>query len=352
MKVAYLFPEELPMRQARGVQTVRTVWALAEELEVIFLPAALGKEAFSFYGLPDKGPYVRVASRRWGPWKGQIFYLCRILPFLRRVDVLYTRHLKTALWLLRFRALHQRPVVYEVHEIFSEKAPKWQDKEDLVLKEAQGLVCVSQGLKKAIARRVSREACVIPNGALWRPVDLKEKFARSTNEFYYIGSLRYPWKGASCLLEALAFISPALRLVVIGEKKGDHPQVLWKGFCPPAHTASVLQKVQIAVLPNSAFNRQSREYTCPLKLLDYMAAGCAVVASDLPSVREIVSAKEVLFVPPDDPEALAQGVKTLWQDRHRRYLLGRAAHLKAKDYTWAKRARRLRRFLASLKEGL
>lgn len=348
MKLAYLFPEELPMRHARGVQAVNTVWALAKQLEVLFLPARFSEKAREFYGLPAQGPYIIPVSRQWGPFKWHFLYLFRILPHLRRVALVYTRHLKTAWWLLRLRPIHRRPVFYEAHELFAEKNPSWKKKEDQVLQGVQALICVSHGLRRAIEERVSRTAHVVPNGTHWEELDLRKKFASCASEFYYVGSLRYSWKGGDTLYQALEFLPSELKLVVIGAEGRAHPQIIWQGYLPPSQSRQALKRAQIAVLPNSAQNRQSREYTCPLKLLDYMAAGCAIVASDLPSVREIVSEKEALFVPPDDPRALAQGIKALWQEQDLRYRLAQAAHQRAQAFSWEARAQHLQRICFAL----
>jgi glycosyltransferase involved in cell wall biosynthesis len=58
-------------------------------------------------------------------------------------------------------------------------------------------------------------------------------------------------------------------------------------------------------------------------LIEAMATGLPVVASDLPPVREVLGDIGVL-VPPADPVALAGAMKTLASDRVRARELGRA----------------------------
>jgi glycosyltransferase involved in cell wall biosynthesis len=47
----------------------------------------------------------------------------------------------------------------------------------------------------------------------------------------------------------------------------------------------------------------------PTKILEYLAVGLPVVASDLPGTRELVAGLDaVVLVPPDDSDALAAGI--------------------------------------------
>jgi glycosyltransferase involved in cell wall biosynthesis len=73
-----------------------------------------------------------------------------------------------------------------------------------------------------------------------------------------------------------------------------------------------------------------------------MAAGRAIVASDLPAIREILRDGETaLLVEPADPRAIAGAVQRLIKDPTFAAGLARAAHRRAADFTWARRAERL-----------
>ena len=67
--------------------------------------------------------------------------------------------------------------------------------------------------------------------------------------------------------------------------------------------------VAVVPLPD---NLMARYFTSPLKLFDYMAAGVPIVASDLPSIREVLTdGDNALLMPPDDPVALAATIRRL-----------------------------------------
>jgi glycosyltransferase involved in cell wall biosynthesis len=91
-------------------------------------------------------------------------------------------------------------------------------------------------------------------------------------------------------------------------------------------------------------------YASPIKLFEYMAAGCAVVATDLPSTAEVVRDGETaLLVPPSDVGALTTALISLREDPALARALGTAAReLALGEYTWDERARRI---LAALEEA-
>jgi phosphatidylinositol alpha-mannosyltransferase len=70
-------------------------------------------------------------------------------------------------------------------------------------------------------------------------------------------------------------------------------------------------------------------------LVEAMAAGLPVVASDIPGYREVVrDGVEGLLVPPRDPEDLADAVLTLLREPERASALGEAGRERARRYSW------------------
>ena len=63
------------------------------------------------------------------------------------------------------------------------------------------------------------------------------------------------------------------------------------GYVPPGEVPLWLAAADVLALPNSAGEAISARYTSPLKLFEYMAAGRGIVASDLPSLREVLTGR-------------------------------------------------------------
>jgi glycosyltransferase involved in cell wall biosynthesis len=69
-------------------------------------------------------------------------------------------------------------------------------------------------------------------------------------------------------------------------------------------------------------------------LLEAMACGLPVVASDVGGVRDYADETCSVLVPPGDPETMADAVVDLVSDEVRRTRLGTGAYRKAQDYSW------------------
>ena len=76
------------------------------------------------------------------------------------------------------------------------------------------------------------------------------------------------------------------------------------GHIKPIKIPKILSQADIFVIPNSAKDIISSHYTSPLKLYEYMAAGKAIIASDLPSIKELLKHNHnAWLVKPDNANA-------------------------------------------------
>jgi glycosyltransferase involved in cell wall biosynthesis len=79
-----------------------------------------------------------------------------------------------------------------------------------------------------------------------------------------------------------------------------------------------------------------------MKLFEYMAAGVPIVASDLPSIREVLRHGEnAWLVKPGEPDAIAKGIQIILENPPLANQLSRQACLDVRDYTWRQRANRI-----------
>jgi glycosyltransferase involved in cell wall biosynthesis len=89
------------------------------------------------------------------------------------------------------------------------------------------------------------------------------------------------------------------RLKARSAELGIGGRVTFTGLVPPPRVRELLGRADILVLPNPA-SAISTRYTSPLKLFEYMAAARAIIASDLPSIREVLTHESTaLLVAPE-----------------------------------------------------
>jgi glycosyltransferase involved in cell wall biosynthesis len=370
MQILYIFPEPLPLPRARGIQVVNTVSALASvgmHVQLAYVPAQEKSDPFVTYGLSPARSIELVQISRglpapfsWLPLRSNRLFFRRLSGWMeneaghgRRPDLIMARHLKIAHALLdRFPDV---PLLYEAHEVFAEVAPPAKRArlariEESVLRRAKALVAITQGVAADLKKRyrLDREIHVLPDAVAW-PAQIPQKtWHEASRHIIYAGSF-FPWKGVQDLAAAAEWL-PGCRIELIGgspdrirEYRSQVPaggaEVVFTGHISHMQTLKVLSEACIAVLPNRA--EPNSLWSSPLKLFEYMAAGCAVVAADLPSVREALAADEAVWVPPGDPRALADGIRRLTDDPALARQLGERARERARAFTWEARAARL-----------
>jgi glycosyltransferase involved in cell wall biosynthesis len=386
MRVAYLADIRFPMERANGIQSVETCHALARagvevELVVRRSDERSDRECLAFYGLP---PHPNLRLRRLGApppgsTRGRILFALKSLSVVRRgrFDVTYSRDLGLADLALR---LSSWPVVYEAHTSSplvseetphlyrTEKAPSRRKLERLkrrerrVCTQAARLVTITAELRNCLERLYGplSPGEVIPDGA--RVPARLPPFPRTDEarrlRVYYIGQL-YPWKGVDTLLEAMQEL-PDQELVIVGglppepdlahhqelaKKLGVAERVCFRGYLPPPQLDEERLRADIFVVPLHD-SLMARHFTSPLKLFEAMAAGRPIVASDLPSIREVLEdGVHALLVPAGDPHALAAAIRKLDSDEDLRKRLAQAAGDKVRQYSWEERAQKIHRLL-------
>ncbi len=306
-------------------------------------------------------------------WSYAAACLLDVLRLRQRPDAILTRDPRLAWVFLRTRPLHRCPVIYEVHEIFSTRprdnssldpaqiwgvADRTRALEDVVFEEADLLMPLTSACAEILHQQFGVPAeriAVVPDGttAPSEPLPARDSAGR---RIVYAGQL-YRWKGVDTLLDALVLLPEASLTIVGGSGDPADPdlaacreraaalgiadRVTFAGFVAPAEVRARISGAAVAVVPLPD-NLMARYFTSPLKLFDYMAAGVPIVASDLPSLREVVTdGDSALLTAPDDPSALAQTIRRLLvnpglADRLRRTAFDQVAH-----YTWERRAERI-----------
>jgi glycosyltransferase involved in cell wall biosynthesis len=78
-----------------------------------------------------------------------------------------------------------------------------------------------------------------------------------------------------------------------------------------------------------------------MKMFEYMAAGRAILSSDLPVLHEVLDDTIAVFCPPEDIKAWESALHGLLSDARRREALGQRARQIVQRYSWIERGRRV-----------
>ena len=100
--------------------------------------------------------------------------------------------------------------------------------------------------------------------------------------------------------------------------------------------AALHHEADVVLAPMTRNDRNLVQGCCPLKIVEAMATGTPLVASDLPVVRELVSDQvEALLVRPGCGKAIKDGVLQLLQELDLANALGVAARRRAEsEFSW------------------
>jgi len=357
MKLAYVYPEPLPSKKASALQVVRTCAALAGLVDEVYLFAAddrsAPEEVLDYYCLGRCDNLRMIYLRRQlGPVTSSALFNVQLRRCLAQIQprAVLTRHLQVA-------AGCEWPVVFEAHQFFRDK-PGAKSRvlrlERELFDRADAVAFLTAHLQARVSEavRISCPQAVIPSGTTMANDPIEKPFHGSVRDLVYAGSTRYRWKGIHVLLKAMEML-PQACLHLIGPLEGlwqegnpylrdceSRGMIRLYGYLPPVRIPEALKRFEVAVVPNTGDDANSCLYTSPLKLLEYMASSMAIVASDLPSIRELIGAGEAMLVEPGNPRALADAVALLLENPdHRKRLAGKARE-RVREYSWENRARK------------
>ncbi|MEO8085346.1 MAG: glycosyltransferase family 4 protein [Bacteroidota bacterium] len=91
------------------------------------------------------------------------------------------------------------------------------------------------------------------------------------------------------------------------------------------------------------------EYNYPQKLNEYLSTRNPIVTPDFPATQDIINETNVYFVDPDNPKALAAGIKKLIEDKELARKISDQAFLDSKKITFKGKVQEILRFTGSLK---
>jgi glycosyltransferase involved in cell wall biosynthesis len=370
LRLTYVSFDRFPAPKGAAVHIAAFTSGLAKSfgsVNLLTLPPSPDEPQRSIAGvnhatLPGQGPHLvsqimnfRTALEHW-------------LRTHERSDIIHVRSPFEGYPIARDGKRHAEHLVYEVNGLPSielkyhhpgidedrELMRKLLHQEQALMDGADLLITPSTVTAAYLSSRGvnANRIKVIPNG-----VDLETfTFApppqdNAIKKLLYVGTLS-GWQGLGSILTALSTLRQTLpvELVVIGVARlrqlrrfqelaqdlGVAPFVQWQ---PPMAQAELVKwhhQCDIALAPLVPNDRNFLQGCCPLKVLEAMAAGTPVIASDLPVVSDILrNSVEGILVAPGNTEALIEAIRQLLNDPDRGQRIAGAARARIEeDFTW------------------
>ena len=208
-------------------------------------------------------------------------------------------------------------------------------------------IAVSSEARKTLIEHHGGDAVIIPNGVETRafrqarPIE-EWRESRDSPVVVFLGRLDEPRKGLPVFAAAIPAVlreSLGVRFLIAGRGVADHVRdelgpvsghVQFLGEITDPQKESLLRGATVYVAP------QTGGESFGIVLVEAMAAGCAVVASDLEAFRAVLDdgAAGVLF-PVGDAAALAAALVRVLQDDVARQRIARAGERRSAQYDWS-----------------
>jgi phosphatidylinositol alpha-mannosyltransferase len=218
------------------------------------------------------------------------------------------------------------------------------------MEKVRARIAVSEYARRSLVEYTGGDAVLIPNGvdcSAYAGDETLPGRARGSNTLMFLGRIDEPRKGLPILLDALPRVLasvPDVTVLVAGPgdveevRAGLTPEIAERveflGLVSEEDKARALRSADVYVAPNTGGE------SFGIILLEAMAAGAPVVASDIEAFQRVLDeGRAGVHFRNEDAEDLATALIELLGDAHRRDELRAAGRVRAAQFDWATVAR-------------
>lgn len=368
MRIACVASSMVPSSTANSIQVMKVCHALAQvdDQVCLWVPRATEtswKKLSSHYGL------TREFEVRWLRAQRLLKRYDMAINAVRQArdwnaDLIYT-------WMPQVAAIalmRKIPVILEVHDMPTGRIGPCLFRQFVRSRKKKRLLAITHALYEKLKREYQFEMPegqiqIAPNGTemeryagLPEPEEARRQLGLQDGlTIGYTGHF-YSGRGMDLMLKLIPQF-PHVNFLFVGgqpEKVLGWQALLQQNDLRHVHTTGFIENERLPLYQAAAdillmpYERSiagssggnSAEICSPMKMFDYMAAGRAIVSSDLPVFHEVLNEKNAVLCPSETPDAWRRAIADLVADPQRRKKLGEQAKVDAANYTWRKRAER------------
>lgn len=370
MKVAYLSSSILPSRAANSVHVMKMSQAFAKNGNKVTLIAPNKpneeeksvNDIYQFYGVDNIFTIKKIAYPDIRFIRNIVYALFSLFALFKlKPDLVYGRNLLGC-----YLASFFFSTSFEAHSPMESKLKVLILRRFVKRKKFKNLVVISAALEKLVLEQLPKNTSaniVVAHDGADEAVDLISKIQLKGSpkalKVGYVGHL-YKGKGMEVVFELAPLLSQEIEIHVIGgldkdieywQGKINSNNVYFYGFIAQSCLFNYLNSLDVCILPNQRIvltygskkgkGMNISDFTSPLKLFEYMAYRKAIVASDLPVLREVLSDENALLCNPEDANEWVEALNKLKDETFRNQIATNAYNDFIKEYTWLNRAKRV-----------
>jgi glycosyltransferase involved in cell wall biosynthesis len=379
MDILYITQARIPTEKAHGVNitSMCKFFNKGKNNIKLIIPRVKNKikeDTFQYYDIKDHFEIVRlpaISIFKLEKILGKLTFFTQLLSFYisvlfylllqKRSDkVLYTRD-----YLPSFISLLGYKVVYECHSI-----PRKRKMFFLITKLFSKVIVISKGLKEDFLEQGFKDNKILiaadaVNLNIFIKSITREEARKKLNLpenkdiICYCGKFKTMGmdKGIKDILLSLTFLEKEVLFLAVGgdqkdinfyQKMADDLKVSklvkFIGHIKQNELAVYQKAADILLMPFPNIEHYSK-FMSPIKMFEYMASKRPIIASNLPTIKEVLNNDNCLFCEPDNPRDLAIKIEELLNNKERGDKLSQVAFKDVQRYTWENRVKMILKFI-------
>ncbi|MBS2211500.1 glycosyltransferase family 4 protein [Carboxylicivirga mesophila] len=369
MKIAYVMASHVPSKNANSVHVMKMCQSLAKlghevTLYSIFVEGIAEKgvdNVYAFYGVEPNFKIESIyfpANARLMKYRFVHLSISKLIKW--QPDLVYFRGVLAAYYLnLRSRI----PFILESHGPVLQSGKKqnqWMLKRLLKSKQLKQFVVITEALKDIYQTdetftKANVNTLVLADGSDRVPDFEKINDFALRKDVLQVGYFGHLYKGRGIdIILAVAKKLEHYDFHIVGGKQKDIEywktqaegitNIRFHGHVSPGMVYKYRNSCDILLAPYqqkvyvAGGQQESAQYMSPLKVFEYMASRKAIICSDMPVLREVLSESNAMLVRPDSTEEWSDAIVKLEDIILRNRIADEAYKEFNEHYTWDKRA--------------